>query len=199
VSFALSTPYVLDLSTADQTPFLFISNESAKDSDWPLTHPNKSTSEVIAVVKSNLFDKWTNTSHEEREKDEEYLSLKQKLTDSYLEAFYLHFPMAKGHVVFTCLGTPLTMNKFLGRTHGEVYALDHDVSRFDGADVQRALHPQTCIENLFLTGEDAFVVSVTACMLSGFVTAARSSWGCWFSVPPTLLTLIIGIPQVFFH
>eukprot|EP00985_Skeletonema_marinoi_P035236 scaffold46018_cov153-Skeletonema_marinoi.AAC.1 len=127
-----------DLSTADetQTPFLFISNESAKDSDWPLTHPNKSTSEVIAVVKSSLFDKWANTTHEQREKDAEYMTLKQKLTNSYLEAFYLHFPKARGHVVYTCLGTPLTMNKYLGRSHGEVYALDHNISRFDGSDVQ---------------------------------------------------------------
>lgn len=186
------------MSTADQTPFLFISNESAKDPDWQLKHPNTSTSEVIAVCKSDLFNKWANTTHEEREKDEEYLSLKQKLTDSYLEAFYLHFPKARGHVVFTSLGTPLTMNKFLGRTHGEVYALDHNISRFDGVDVQRALHPQTCIENLYLTGEDMFVVSVTACMLSGMVTAVRSSWAAWFSVPPTLLTLILGLPQIFF-
>lgn len=187
------------MSTADQTPFLFISNESAKDPDWPLTHPNKSTSEVIAVVKSSLFEEWANTTHEAREKDEEYVALKQHLTKSFLEAFYLHFPKARGHVVYTSLGTPLTMNKFLGRCHGEVYALDHDISRFDGVDVQRALHPQTCVENLFLTGEDAFVVSVTACMLSGYVTAARASWGSWFSVPPTLLKLIIGLPQVFFH
>ena len=186
------------MSTADQTPFLFISNESAKDPDWPLTHPGKATSEVIAVCKSDLFNKWANTTHEEREKDEEYLSLKQKLTDSYLEAFYLHFPKARGHVVFTSLGTPLTMNKFLGRTHGEVYALDHNISRFDGVDVQRALHPQTCIENLYLTGEDMFVVSVTACMLSGIITAVRSSWAAWVSIPPTLLTLILGLPQIFF-
>jgi len=187
------------LSTADETPFLFISNESAKDPDWSLTHPNKSTSEVITVVKSDLFDQWKNTTHEEREKDIEYMTLKEKLTNSYLEAFYLHFPRARGHVVYTSLGTPLTMNKYLGRTHGEVYALDHNISRFDGVDIQRALHPQTCIENLYLTGQDSFVVSVTACMLSGYITAARASWGCWFAVPPTLLILIFGLPQVFFH
>eukprot|EP00804_Cyclotella_cryptica_P027582 CCRYP_007516-RB/>CCRYP_007516-RB protein AED:0.03 eAED:0.03 QI:34/1/1/1/1/0.66/3/565/597 len=94
-------------STADKTPFLFISNESAKDPDFCLRHPGKSTSEVFALVKYSLFEKWAHTEHESR--DKEYLELKERLTESYLDAFYLHFPQAKGHVVFTSLGTPLTM------------------------------------------------------------------------------------------
>lgn len=108
-------------STAEHTPFLFISNESAKDPDFALKHPDKSTSEVFAVVKYDLFERWADTTHESR--DEEYLALKDKLTESYLQAFYLHFPQARGHVCFTSFGTPLTMNKFLGRSKGEVYAL----------------------------------------------------------------------------
>lgn len=122
-------------STADKTPFLFISNESAKDPEFSLRHPGKSTSEVFALVPYSLFEKFSNTTHESR--DQEYLDLKEKLTKDYLDAFYLHFPQAKGHVVYTSLGTPLTMNKFLGRKFGEVYSLDHDISRFDGWKVQR--------------------------------------------------------------
>ena len=92
-------------SVAEKTPFLFISNESAKDPEFQLKHPGKATSEVFAVCKFDLFEKWA--THESR--DEEYLALKEKLTESYLNAFYLHFPQAKGHVVFTSFGTPLTM------------------------------------------------------------------------------------------
>lgn len=103
---AISSTTPLD-STADKTPFLFISNESAKDPDFPLKYPGKSTSEVIALVKYDLFKKWEGTTHESR--DEEYEKLKEQLTKSYLEAFYLHFPKARGHIVFTSLGTPLTM------------------------------------------------------------------------------------------
>jgi all-trans-retinol 13,14-reductase len=101
-----STSIALD-NTADKTPFLFISNESAKDPDFPLKHPGKSTSEVIAMVKYDLFKQWEHTSHKLRHAD--YLEMKDKITESYLEAFYLHFPQARGHVVFTSLGTPLTM------------------------------------------------------------------------------------------
>mmetsp|Transcript_8117 Transcript_8117/g.14135 ORF Transcript_8117/g.14135 Transcript_8117/m.14135 type:complete len:630 (-) Transcript_8117:204-2093(-) len=180
-------------STADHTPFLFISNESAKDPDFSLKHPGKSTSEVIAVCRCDLFDQWANTAHESR--DENYLAIKERLTESYLDAFYLHFPQARGHVCFTSFGTPLTMNKFLGRCQGEVYALDHDISRFDSWNVQRALHPQTCVKNLYMTGEDAFLVSVTACMISGFIAAARATWGSWFDALPFVVQ---GLPQIFF-
>jgi all-trans-retinol 13,14-reductase len=103
---AMNSTSILD-STADKTPFLFISNESAKDPDFPLKHPGKSTSEVIAMVKYDLFKQWEHTSHKLRHAD--YLEMKDKITESYLEAFYLHFPQARGHVVFTSLGTPLTM------------------------------------------------------------------------------------------
>ena len=171
-----------DARNTDHTPFLFISNESAKDPDFALTHPGKSTSEVIGIVKADIFKQWDNTTHESR--GDEYLAMKEKITETYLQAFYLHFPQAKGHVCFTSLGTPLTMNKFLGRTKGEVYALDHDISRFDSYNVQRALHPQTLVKNLYLTGEDSFVVSVTACMLSGYITAVRCSWRSWFEYLP---------------
>lgn len=179
--------------TAERTPFLFISNESAKDPDFATSHPYRATSEVFAVCKFDLFEKWAGTTHNSR--DQDYLAFKEKLTKNFLNAFYLHFPQAKGHVVFTSLGTPLTMNKFLGRKHGEVYALDHDIARFDGWRIQRALHPQTCVKNLLLTGEDAFMVSVTACMISGHITAARTTWDNWFGLLPILFR---GLPEIFF-
>lgn len=103
---AMSSTSPLDCM-ADKAPFLFISNESAKDPDFPLRHPGKSTSEIISMVKYDLFKQWEGTSHKLRHAD--YLELKRKITESYLEAFYLHFPQTRGHVVFTTLGTPLTM------------------------------------------------------------------------------------------
>jgi len=183
-------------NTSEHAPFLFISNESAKDPYVSLKHPGKSTSEVIAVVKFDLFQKWVNTTHESRERSEVYLALKEKLTESYLNAFYLHFPLARGHVCFTSLGTPLTMNKFLGRSKGEVYGLDHTISRFDTLSVQRALHPQTSTKNLYMTGENVLTVSVTVCMISGYVTAARISWRYWFD---TLPFVVQGLAQMCFE
>lgn len=182
-----------DTSTAASTPFLFISNESAKDRDFSLRHPGKSTSEIICLAKFDTFEPYADTSHETRGKD--YLDLKEQLTEIYLDAFYLHFPQARGHVEFKTLGTPLTMNKFLGRQRGEVYALDHDISRFDSFGAQRALHPQTSVRHLFLTGQDACFVSVTGCMISGYITAARASWPSWFGTLPLLAK---GLCQIFF-
>ena len=182
-----------DASKAEHIPFLFISNESAKDPDFTLRHPGKSTSEAIGIVNFDLFNRWASTTHDTR--DDEYLALKERLTESYLEAFYLHFPQARGHVCFTSLGTPLTMNKFLGRARGEVYGLDLASPRFDSWEVQRALHPQTYVKNLYLAGEDPFLLGVTACMISGYITSARAHWWSWIYVVPLAAQVL---PVLFF-
>lgn len=74
---------------------LYEGNESAKDPDFGLKHPSKSTSEVIGVVKFDLFKQWASTTHESR--DEEYLALKEEITERYRNAFYLHFPQTRQH------------------------------------------------------------------------------------------------------
>ena len=151
-------------------------------------------------MKYDLFAKWANTKHESR--DEEYLALREQLIQRYLEAFYLHYPRAKGHVAFASLGTPITNNQYLGRQRGELYGLDHNISRFDSWSVQRALHPQTTLQHLFLSGSDSCLVSVTGCMISGYITAARITWKCWLGMVPFVVTdtvvVVMGMLQIFF-
>jgi len=167
----------------DEEPFIFLSSESAKDSDYAKRHPGKATVELFAPAKYEWFLKWSATQSKHRGKT--YEEIKSRMVEYLLEVLYLHFPQTKGHVVFTSLGTPLTNNHYLGRKRGEVYNLDHTIARFSTLKAQRALHPQTTVKNLYLTGQDAFCVSVSGSTMSGFLTAGRIS---------TLAQIIYTIP-----
>ena len=89
---------------------------------------------------------------------------------------YVHYPQTRGRVAYADIGTPLTNDFYLGSVRGEVYGLDHSWQRFSTPDALRALHPQTAIPGLYLSGEDSTSVGVPSAMLAGVFTAARVSY-----------------------
>lgn len=56
-----------------------------------------------------------------------------------------------------------------------MYGLDHTLGRFDSVDALMALHPQSTVRGLYLTGQDTVNVGVTSALMSGLLTAARVS------------------------
>jgi all-trans-retinol 13,14-reductase len=168
-----------------QPPLVFLSNESAKDPTYSNRHPGKATVTMITWTNSEWFDQYKNTSHGKRGKS--YDNMKKVLTDKLLEILYFHFPKTKGRVIFTDLGTPLSANKYLGRISGEIYNLDLTETRFKTVSSHLALHPQTTVQNLYLTGQDVVAVSIEGATLSGCFAAARvSTIVFWFMIPMTL-------------
>jgi phytoene dehydrogenase-like protein len=174
----------------EDTPLVFLSNESAKDPDYQKRHPGKSTVTLIAWTKSEWFNAWKNTTHGHR--GEDYEKVKAEMEKFLLGVLYKHFPKTKGRVAFTELGTPLSTNKYLGRETGEIYNLDHDISRFGSFGAQLALHPQTKVKNLYLTGQDVLAVSIEGATLSSMLTAGRISTLAFifYSVPFALMSLL---------
>jgi len=154
-------------------PLIFLSNESAKDPEYSIRHPGKSMVTMIAWTDARWFETYQNTTHSNR--GETYKSWKDKMTNMMLENLYLHFPLTRDNVLLADLGTPLSANKYLGRTAGEIYNLDHTEDRFRTLNVQLALHPQTMVRNLYLTGQDIMAVSIEGAALSGCFTASRVS------------------------
>ena len=153
-----------------KAPFLFISNESAKDPDYAKRHPGKSTLEVFAPAPAKWFAKWQDSATHKH--GSEYEKLKERIGQDLLQILILHFPQIKGHVAFTEVGTPLTVDHYLTRSgEGETYNLDHTTSRFDSLNVQRALHPKTTVKGLFLCGQDALCVSVVGSTMSGLMVS----------------------------
>lgn len=158
----------------DDIPFFFLGMESAKDPEFAVRHPGKSTVSILCPAKYKWFEKWNGTSTKHR--GAEYDEIKSRITSIMLRVLYQHFPNLVGHVIYTDLGTPLSVNKYLGRQAGEVYSLDHTPERFGRLEAQLALHPQTIIENLCMTGQDVLSVSVVASTLSGLYAASRIAW-----------------------
>jgi all-trans-retinol 13,14-reductase len=171
-----------------ETPLVFLSNESAKDPTFSNRHPGKSTVTMITWTNSEWFDQYRHTLHGKRGRS--YDEMKKSLTSKLLEVLYFHFPKTKGHVIFTDLGTPLSANKFLGRISGEIYNLDLTEERFKTVSSHLALHPQTTIQNLYLTGQDVVAVSIEGATLSGCFTASRVSAIVLFFMIPITLFLI---------
>jgi len=174
-----------------EPPLVFLSNESAKDPDYEKRHSGKSTVTMVSWTNPSWFREWSETKHGDRGK--EYEAIKAKMTDMLVEILYLHFPKTKGKVAVTELGTPLSVNKYLGRTSGEIYNLDHTVSRFETLGAQLALHPQTSTKNLYLVGQDATVVSIEGATMSGFFAASRFSiYALLFVCLPVALSCLPG-------
>jgi all-trans-retinol 13,14-reductase len=154
----------------ENAPFLFISNESAKDPDYAQRHPNKSTLEVFAPAPAKWFARWQDSATHKHGSD--YEKLKERIGQDLLKALIFHFPQIKGHIAFAEVGTPLTVDHYLGRSgEGETYNLDHTISRFDSLHVQQALHPKTTVKGLFLCGQDALCVSVVGSTMSGLMVS----------------------------
>lgn len=74
------------------------------------------------------------------------------------------------------MGTPLSNDFYLGSVKGEVYGLDHAAERFARRDALLALHPQTSVPGLYLTGQDSLFVGVVSALMSGVFTATRVSY-----------------------
>ena len=110
-----------------------------------------------------------------------------------LQVLHAHFPRTKDRVAYAELGTPLSVNKYLGRGNGEIYNLDHTVSRFDSLGAQLALHPETTIPGLHLAGQDTAAVSIEGATMSGvFVSARISSRALLFICIPAAIGWLVS-------
>lgn len=96
--------------------------------------------------------------------------LKARLQARLLDVFKREFPALKDHIKYVDLGTPLTNDFYLGSTRGEVYGLDHSVSRFS-PEYQRLLRPEQPIKGLYLTGQDVASCGIGGALVGGALCA----------------------------
>ena len=62
------------------------------------------------------------------------------------------YPQLEGRVEYFELGSPLSNNYYLGSRAGEIYGLDHDITRMRW-DVQMKLRPDLGVPGLYLSGQ----------------------------------------------
>jgi len=146
-------------------PVAFVSFPSAKDPASEKHHPGRTTAEVIILLTDAWFDEWKNTAWKKR--DEAYEAIKEKAAEQMFEQLYRVAPQLKGKVDYYEVSSPLTTIHFSGHPNGEIYGAALDPIRFE----QRCLKPVTPVKNLYLTGQDAMIASISGGVMGGVLAA----------------------------
>ncbi len=153
-------------SLEDEIPVAYISFPAAKDPVWQRNHPDKSTLEIIIILPYEWFDKWKHTEWQKR--DGEYAAMKEKIAQKMLQVLYKVEPQLESAIDTYEVSTPLSTRHFMNHDKGEMYGVDHSPKRFR----QDFLRPHTPIKNLFLTGQDTMVASISGGMMGGVLCAS---------------------------
>ncbi|QLJ02766.1 NAD(P)/FAD-dependent oxidoreductase [Streptomyces sp. NEAU-sy36] len=155
-----------------RTSGLFLSFSCAKDPTWSTRYPGRSTGEILAYVRPELFEPFRASRW--RHRDPAYLALKAEITADLLEGLYQQLPRTRGRVTYHELGTPLTAQHFTGWPDGSLYGLAKDVTAFgDGHHPGSAdwLRPRTEIEGLYLAGQDCLAGGFLGALTGGLLAA----------------------------
>lgn len=165
-SYELDSNYDKHMSNRDFDPSLaYISFPSAKDSDWPGTHPGTSTIQVIASCPYEWVEQWENLKWKKR--GSEYEAYKEQTRERLLEKLYSVLPQIKDKIAISELSTPLSTKHFSSYSRGEIYGLEHSTARFK----LKQLRATTPYKNLYLTGQDIVCVGVGSALFSGIITS----------------------------
>ncbi|MFH1767498.1 MAG: NAD(P)/FAD-dependent oxidoreductase [Patescibacteria group bacterium] len=147
-------------------PVAFVSFPSAKDPEQDKTHPGRTTAEVIILVPFDWFQKWSKAAPGER--GDAYQKMKENMAKQMFQELYRVAPQIKGKVDYYEVSSPLTTRFFSGHPKGEIYGVAHTPARFR----QEFLKPYTPVKNLFLTGQDAMIASISGGVMAGVLCAS---------------------------
>ncbi|MGW1013930.1 phytoene desaturase family protein [Streptomyces termitum] len=142
----------------------FLSFSCAKDPTWEARHPGRSTGEILAYVRPDLFAPFHGSRP--RHRDPAYLRLKDELSAELLAVLHRRLPGTRGRVAYHELGTPLSAEHFTGWPGGSLYGLAKDVAAFGdgrGPGLADWIRPRTGVPGLYLAGQD--------CLAGGFLGA----------------------------
>lgn len=147
-------------------PVSFVSFPSAKDPESEKTHPGRTTAEVIILVQFDWFKKWSQAERYKR--GDEYKEMKEKMAEKMFKELYRVAPQLKGKVDYYEVSSPLTTRFYTWHQKGEIYGVAHTPKRFR----QRFLKSYTPVKNLFLTGQDAMIASISGGVMGGVLCAS---------------------------
>jgi all-trans-retinol 13,14-reductase len=149
-----------------ELPVAFASFPSAKDPDSEKHYPGKTTAEVIILIPFDWFKKWSNLDR--HKKGDDYKKLKEQIGEQMFEQLYRVAPQLKGKVDYYEISSPLSARHYVGHPSGEIYGVAHTPSRFR----QRFLKCHTPVKNLYMTGQDAMIASISGGVMGGVLCAS---------------------------
>ncbi|MEA1916733.1 MAG: NAD(P)/FAD-dependent oxidoreductase, partial [Campylobacterota bacterium] len=143
---------------------LFISCTTLKD---PTSFDGKHhVLEVITYVSYEPFEKFKD---EKKRRSDEYLELKERLTNKMINSLDRVIPNIKDCIVHKNLATPITNEHYINATNGCVYGTQKSLNQIG----PNSFKPQSEIENLYLCGASILSHGVAGASHSGVQTAAR--------------------------
>lgn len=154
-------------------PCVFVGSASAKDSDWENRHPGKSVCELLTVVDYHQFNDLvahTARSHTPQHRGKAYDTAKELIQQRLLDVLNEQWPQLTSKIVHVSTGTPVTNNFYIGTQFGEVYGLDHTMSRFS-EKYEWLLKPKQEIKGLWLTGQDVMSDGICGALGGGILCA----------------------------
>lgn len=167
-NYGFDEEYARSLSSPDEKSALaYISFPSAKDPNWPITHPNTSTIQVVASCPYDWVKEWENKQWMKR--GEDYDEFKKRVEVMLLEKVLSVVPQIKNHIEVSELSTPLSTKHFSNYAKGEIYGLEHNERRFSIKQLRVTTH----IKNFYLTGQDIVCVGVASSLFSGLITSVH--------------------------
>lgn len=156
--------------TQHRPPTIYIGFPCSKDQAWKKRFPGISNCILISDGLYEWFEKWADKPV--RNRGEDYLEFKDKLTRHLLDILLEYVPQVKGRIEYYHLGTPLSEETFLGSYRGGSYGTKCVPEMFAPINRQWTTSPYTDIPGLYLAGSDAFLPSVTGAMYGGCLSAS---------------------------
>lgn len=125
------------------------------------------TVEIVSFAQPEAFDRWSGTRPGMR--GEDYERLTSAIARGLINLADTAIPGLKDAVCSIEVGTPLTIEHFTSHEGGCFYGLPLTPERF-AADLAT---PQTPIDGLYLTGQDAGMPGIVGSALAGMSTACK--------------------------
>jgi all-trans-retinol 13,14-reductase len=147
-------------------PVCFLTFPSAKDPSWAQHHPDRTTLDLCGFTTWSLFEKFQDSKWYRR--SDEYDALKQRLTDELLGQLFRFCPQLKGKIDHAELGTPLTINHFLGKEKGAFMGIAQTPARYR----QRWLRAPSPFPGLYFTGQDIAGNGIGGAVIGGVCAAS---------------------------
>ena len=150
-------------------PMLFISFPSVKDPLYAKKHPGKSTCTIVTFANFSWFKQWENDRVSHR--GSEYEHCKSALGDMVWKQTLGLFPHLADKVEYFDIGSPITNKYYLQASGGEMYGIDHNITRFS-PKASVTIRPETGIKNLYLAGQDVFTGGFVGASFGGLLAAS---------------------------
>lgn len=152
-------------------PLLFISFPSTKDPTWEERFPGKTTCAIVTLANYEWFSKWDGARVGKR--GSEYEEVKNRIGEKMWQQACKLFPQIAQHRTYFEVGSPVTNNYYIGSPRGEIYGVDHKMTRF-GPEAASLLRAKTPVPGLLLTGQDIFTCGFAGAMFGGLLAASEA-------------------------